>query len=167
MVDGLEVRLTGYQIFTDNDTIVLYTSARHHTVKFDDMPEFLRRWVPVEVESMPYYNHIMAEAGIRMPVNGKLSAPLTNEEKLASMLLEHMQGVVNDLESTRESLKTATLNIKDPKAGQGGQNYINQANQIANLGDKRIKSSVAIIQAFSLAHKMINKDKKDKPKKDE
>lgn len=164
-VDGVAITFTHHEIFPANDTIVLYTTARHHTVKLDDMPEYLRHWVPVEEEGMPYFNHIWAEAGVVVPANSKLPAPITPEDHMKALYLKTIEDLLNDMESIRENLKAATLNIKDPKSGVAGQNFINQANQIANLNDKRIKNNASLIQAFGLLHKMVAKGK-DKGEKD-
>lgn len=162
MVDGIEIRLGDYTIFTENETIVLYTSARHHSVKFEDMPEFLRHWIPKEVEGMPHYNHIMAEAGITVPVNSKLPPPLTPEDQIKTMFVEFMKGMMDGDAGIQDKLNTAYLNIKDLKAGNAGEGFIKQANQIANIVDKMIKGKLSVLQGFNLTIKLLDRDKKKK-----
>lgn len=170
MVDGVEVRLEDHQIFTDNETIILYTSARHHSVKFIDMPEFLRHWVPKQVEGMPYYNHILEEAGITVPANSKLPAPLqepTPEEQIKTMFVDFMKDMIAGDKNIQDKLNTAYLNLKDLKAGNSGEGFLRQANQIANIVDKMIKGKLSILQGFNLTIKILEMDKKKNNKKDE
>lgn len=176
VVDNAEVRFVKFKIFTDTETVVLYTTARYHTVKFNDMPEFLRKWIPKQVDGMPYYDHVFDELGIAPGPDNNLpdtvvesSKEITPEERLKSMYVEFMGAMLKDMESVHKTLKDATLNIKDVKSGPAGKDFVTQASQLANLGDKMIKGKLAAIQGFNVALKIMDLDKKHtkKPKDNE
>lgn len=65
----------------------------------------------------------------------------TTLEIIQKIVLDDFETELQNLRDMDDILKNATLNLKDLKAGVAGTGFINQAVQIGNLVNARIKAS--------------------------
>lgn len=183
-VDEVTSKFIDFTINETHQVVRISLVARYFDLKFEDIPEALRHWIPVTREGQVPYNHIAAEANrpasefnlipkpndkpseeeVITPIATPTEAEVTPREKLDSMIITFMQNMVKDMDQVQTSLNNAKLSIKDPKSGEAGKNFINQASQIANLNDKIIKGKLAVLQGFQLLNKILDNDKKNNKK---
>lgn len=126
-INGIGSRIIKYQIFTDNDTVFIYTDVRNWTVKFEDMPETLRHWIPV-LDEEPSYDHMFAELGLEpLPDNPNLLPEQKKEKNPSDDSTTEIQMMIvtmlknQNIESAdlKEKLRIAMMNSKDEKITGG------------------------------------------------
>ncbi len=160
-VDGVVSRFIKAQIWDDNQTVRITLSARYYDYAFDEMPEALRHWIPVDVEGARAYDHTIAELGIKPPRDIEEEENLmeeVNEEEnqiliIRKLLIKTITEQNQEAAELKEKLNLVMLSLKDQKSGVYGANVIPQTNNIIKAVNSLLKMNAQNLAAFTLALK--------------
>lgn len=161
VVDGVEIMFVKFLNLEALEKIRLETTVRWYEVPYDQMPDVLAKWIPVEGNSgKPTYDHRYAEMGVvpprdnNLPVAANLNDPKDREILLNTLFVDFIQNSINKSKVLEDKLEKSMINLKDPKNGTLGSAAIEQSKQMTNAVEASIKITKTNLETFIAAYRI-------------
>lgn len=158
IVNGVKSKFLDYELSEESHTIRLHLAARPYDYKFDEMPEILRHWKPVNHGDYVSYDHIAAEKEVLLVEKTHDSIvkepPITPEESLKSLFLNYMQGRLTGSGEVNRKIDETIINLKNKE--NVDQNQINRAKAINDLLRTAIANKKLDLEILVEAKKIFN-----------